>query len=130
MKPGENWQPPFSQILTIAGNGSTRRRQATGDRVAHDANAGLNPEMVAMQKVPDAGMAEMMKGTPMSVSNKAVVPDASQFAKRMQAMGAMMRNDYGCLSSPTPCFRRKRWNCRISGVAVDYSSSTRDSINL
>lgn len=82
---------------------------------AHDANAGFNPEMVAMQKAPGAGMAEMMKGTPMSASNKAVVSDALQFAKRLQAKGAMMRNDYGCSSSPTPCFWRKRWNCRNSG---------------
>ncbi|QSW92862.1 alpha/beta fold hydrolase [Rhizobium lentis] len=61
------------------------------------AQDGFFPEMLPQQAAVGAGMAEMMKDTPMFLSYKAVAPDDSEFPKLLDAMGALMRepNDYG-----------------------------------
>ncbi|MBX5088642.1 alpha/beta fold hydrolase [Rhizobium lentis] len=61
------------------------------------AQDGFFPEMLPQQAAVGAGMAEMMKDTPMFLSYKAVAPDVSEFPKLLDAMGALMRepNDYG-----------------------------------
>lgn len=52
------------------------------------------PEMLPMQAAVGAGMAEMMKETPMYQSYAAVAPDVSEFPKLLDAMGTWMRNPY------------------------------------
>ncbi|TLW97570.1 alpha/beta fold hydrolase [Rhizobium sp. MHM7A] len=61
------------------------------------AQNGFFPEMLPQQAAVGAGMAEMMKDTPMFLSYKAVAPDVSEFPKLLDAMGALMRepNEYG-----------------------------------
>ena len=58
------------------------------------AQDGFFPEMLPMQASVGAGMAEMMKGTPMYQSYAAVAPDVSEFPKLLDAMGALMRQPY------------------------------------
>src|SRR5690606_7253152 len=58
------------------------------------ARAGFFPEMLPQQASVGAGMAEMMKDTPMYQSYAAVAPDVSEFPKLLDAMGAMMRQPY------------------------------------
>ncbi|MBX4904035.1 alpha/beta fold hydrolase [Rhizobium bangladeshense] len=61
------------------------------------AQNGFFPEMLPQQAAVGAGMAEIMKDTPMFLSYKAVAPDVSKFPKLLDAMGALMRepNEYG-----------------------------------
>ncbi|MBY3598066.1 alpha/beta fold hydrolase [Rhizobium bangladeshense] len=61
------------------------------------AQNGFFPEMLPQQAAVGAGMAEIMKDTPMFLSYKAVAPDVSEFPKLLDAMGALMRepNEYG-----------------------------------
>jgi pimeloyl-ACP methyl ester carboxylesterase len=47
--------------------------------------------MLPQQAAVGAGMADMMKDTPMFLSYKAVAPDVSEFPKLLDAMGALMR---------------------------------------
>lgn len=58
------------------------------------AQDGFFPEMLPMQAAVGAGMAEMMKETPMYQSYAAVAPDVSEFPKLLDAMGALMRQPY------------------------------------
>ncbi|TCN30419.1 alpha/beta fold hydrolase [Sinorhizobium americanum] len=58
------------------------------------AKDGFYPEMIAAQAQVGAGMAAMMKDTPMYKSYVAVAPDASEFPKLLDAMGDLMRRDY------------------------------------
>jgi pimeloyl-ACP methyl ester carboxylesterase len=58
------------------------------------AQDGFFPEMLPMQASVGAGMAEMMKDTPMYQSYAAVAPDVSEFPKLLDAMGALMRQPY------------------------------------
>ncbi|MBX5161637.1 alpha/beta fold hydrolase [Rhizobium sp. NZLR1] len=55
------------------------------------AQDGFFPEMLPQQAAVGAGMAEMMKDSPMFLSYKAVAPDVSEFPKLLDAMGALMR---------------------------------------
>jgi pimeloyl-ACP methyl ester carboxylesterase len=55
---------------------------------------GFYPEMLPMQAQVGAGMAEMMKETPMYQSYAAIAPDVSEFPKLLDAMGAFMRRPY------------------------------------
>jgi pimeloyl-ACP methyl ester carboxylesterase len=52
------------------------------------------PEMLPMQAAVGAGMAEMMKETPMYQSYAAVAPDVSEFPRLLDAMGALMRQPF------------------------------------
>ena len=58
------------------------------------ARKGFFPEMIPQQESVGAGMAEMMKDTPMFISYKAVAPDVSEFPRLLDAMGDLMRRDY------------------------------------
>ena len=58
------------------------------------AQDGFFAEMLPQQAAVGAGMAEMMKGTPMYQSYAAVAPDVSEFPKLLDAMGAFMRQPY------------------------------------
>lgn len=58
------------------------------------ARKGFFPEMIPQQEAVGAGMAEMMKETPMFISYKAVAPDVSEFPRLLDAMGELMRRDY------------------------------------
>lgn len=58
------------------------------------ARDGFFPEMLPQQASVGAGMAEMMKGTPMYISYAAVAPDISEFPRLLDAMGALMRKPY------------------------------------
>jgi pimeloyl-ACP methyl ester carboxylesterase len=58
------------------------------------AQHGYHPEMLPMQAQVGAGMAEMMKNTPMYQSYAAVAPDVSEFPKLLDNMGSLMRKPY------------------------------------
>ncbi|WP_295813444.1 alpha/beta fold hydrolase [uncultured Nitratireductor sp.] len=58
------------------------------------AQEGFYPEMLPMQAQVGAGMAEMMKSTPMYQSYAAVAPDPSLFPELLDRMGAYMRKPY------------------------------------
>ncbi|WP_292896236.1 alpha/beta fold hydrolase [Nitratireductor sp.] len=58
------------------------------------AQDGFYPEMLPMQAQVGAGMAEMMKDTPMYQSYAAVAPDPSLFPNLLDRMGAFMRKPY------------------------------------
>ena len=58
------------------------------------AQDGFHPEMLPMQAQIGAGMAEMMKNTPMYQSYAKVAPDVSEFPKLLDNMGALMRKPY------------------------------------
>ncbi|MBW8728755.1 MAG: alpha/beta fold hydrolase [Inquilinus limosus] len=58
------------------------------------AQDGFYPEMLPQQAAVGAGMAEMMKGTPMYTSYVAVAPKPDDFPRLLDAMGAMMRKPY------------------------------------
>lgn len=58
------------------------------------AQDGFYPEMLPMQAQVGAGMAEMMKDTPMYQSYAAVAPDPSRFPELLDRMGAFMRKPY------------------------------------
>ena len=58
------------------------------------AQDGFYPEMLPMQAQVGAGMAEMMKETPMYKSYVAVAPNPSDFPKLLDHMGALMRTPY------------------------------------
>ena len=55
---------------------------------------GFYPEMLPMQAQVGAGMAEMMKDTPMYKSYVAVAPNPADFPKLLDRMGAWMRTPY------------------------------------
>lgn len=58
------------------------------------AQDGFYPEMLPQQAAVGAGMAEMMKGTPMYTSYVAVAPKPEDFPRLLDAMGALMRKPY------------------------------------
>lgn len=58
------------------------------------AQDGFYPEMLPMQAQVGAGMAEMMKQTPMYQSYAAVAPKVEDFPKLLDLMGEMMRQPY------------------------------------
>jgi pimeloyl-ACP methyl ester carboxylesterase len=58
------------------------------------AQDGFHPEMLPMQAQVGAGMAEMMKETPMYQSYAAIAPDVAEFPKLLDAMGAYMRRPF------------------------------------
>ena len=58
------------------------------------AQDGFYPEMLPQQAAVGAGMAEMMKGTPMYQAYAAIAPDVSEFPKLLDAMGAWIRTPY------------------------------------
>jgi len=58
------------------------------------AQDGFFAEMLPQQASVGAGMAEMMKETPMYQSYAAVAPDVSEFPSLLDAMGAFMRKPY------------------------------------
>lgn len=58
------------------------------------ANDGYYPEMIPQQAAVGAGLADMMKDTPMYQSYAALAPDKSEFPKLLDAMGALMRKPY------------------------------------
>ncbi|WP_448949796.1 alpha/beta fold hydrolase [Labrys neptuniae] len=58
------------------------------------AQDGFYPEMLPMQAQVGAGMAEMMKGTPMYQSYVKIAPDPSEFPRLLDAMGTLMRQPY------------------------------------
>lgn len=55
---------------------------------------GFYPEMLPQQAAVGAGMAEMMKNTPMYTSYVAVAPKPEDFPRLLDAMGALMRKPY------------------------------------
>lgn len=58
------------------------------------AQSGFYPEMLPMQAQLGAGMAAMMKDTPMYKSYAAVAPNPAEFPKLLDQMGALMRTPY------------------------------------
>jgi pimeloyl-ACP methyl ester carboxylesterase len=58
------------------------------------AQNGFHPEMLPMQAQVGAGMAEMMKDTPMYRSYRAVAPNVDDFPKLLDRMGELMRTPY------------------------------------
>ena len=58
------------------------------------AQKGFYPEMLPMQAQVGAGMAEMMKDTPMYKSYQAVAPNVADFPKLLDRMGELMRTPY------------------------------------
>jgi pimeloyl-ACP methyl ester carboxylesterase len=58
------------------------------------AQDGFYPEMLPMQAQVGAGMAEMMKGTPMYQSYAAIAPHPEDFPRLLDRMGEMMRTTY------------------------------------
>lgn len=58
------------------------------------AQSGFYPEMLPMQAQVGAGMAEMMKDTPMYKSYQAVAPNAADFPKLLDRMGELMRTPF------------------------------------
>ena len=58
------------------------------------AQDGYHPELLPMQAQVGAGMAEMMKDTPMYTSYVAVAPHPEDFPRLLDAMGAWMRKPY------------------------------------
>jgi pimeloyl-ACP methyl ester carboxylesterase len=58
------------------------------------ATDGFYAEMLPMQAAVGAGMAEMMKATPMYQSYVAVAPNPGDFPRLLDAMGAMMRQPF------------------------------------
>lgn len=58
------------------------------------ATEGFHPEMLPMQAQIGAGMADLMKGTPMYQSYVAVAPDPREFPRLLDRMGDFMRQSY------------------------------------
>lgn len=58
------------------------------------AQDGFYPEMLPQQVAVGAGMAEMMKNTPMYTSYVAVAPKPEDFPRLLDAMGALMKKPY------------------------------------
>lgn len=58
------------------------------------ARDGFFAEMLPQQAAVGAGLAEMMKATPMYASYAAVAPDVGEFPALLDAMGALMRQPY------------------------------------
>lgn len=58
------------------------------------AQEGFYPEMLPMQAQVGAGMAEMMKDTPMYQSYVGVAPDPEEFPELLDGMGELMRQPY------------------------------------
>ncbi|MEF3135895.1 alpha/beta fold hydrolase [Rhizobium sp. 268] len=76
--------------LNMAANAPDRVRRLVILSAPYAQN-GFFPEMLPQQAALGAGMAEMMKDTPMFLTYKAVAPDVSEFPKLLDAMGALMR---------------------------------------
>ena len=58
------------------------------------ARDGFYPELLEAQSHVGAGMAEMMKATPMYQSYAAVAPDVAEFPKLLDAIGGLMTKPY------------------------------------
>jgi pimeloyl-ACP methyl ester carboxylesterase len=58
------------------------------------AQEGYHPEMLPMQAALSAGMADMMKDTPMYKAYAAVAPNPTDFPKLLDRMGEVMRTPY------------------------------------
>ena len=58
------------------------------------AQDGFFPDILAQQAEVGAGMAEMMKQTPMYLSYAAVAPDVEEFPELLDQMGSYMRQPY------------------------------------
>jgi pimeloyl-ACP methyl ester carboxylesterase len=58
------------------------------------ARDGFYPEMLPQQAAVGAGLAEMMKETPMYKTYAAIAPDPSEFPKLLDRMGELMRTPY------------------------------------
>jgi pimeloyl-ACP methyl ester carboxylesterase len=71
--------------------GMVRRLAIASAGFAQD---GFYPEMLPMQAQVGAGMAEMMKDTPMYQSYAAVAPNVDEFPKLLDRMGELMRTPY------------------------------------
>jgi pimeloyl-ACP methyl ester carboxylesterase len=71
--------------------GMVRRLAIASAGFAQD---GFYPEMLPMQAQIGAGMAEMMKDTPMYQSYAAVAPNVDEFPKLLDRMGELMRTPY------------------------------------
>jgi pimeloyl-ACP methyl ester carboxylesterase len=61
---------------------------------------GFYPEMLPMQAQVGAGMAEMMKETPMYKSYIALAPNPGDFPKLLDRMGELMRSPYTGPTTP------------------------------
>jgi pimeloyl-ACP methyl ester carboxylesterase len=71
--------------------GMVRRLAIASAGFAQD---GFYPEMLPMQAQVGAGMAEMMKATPMYQSYAAVAPNVDEFPTLLDRMGELMRTPY------------------------------------
>jgi pimeloyl-ACP methyl ester carboxylesterase len=58
------------------------------------AQDGFHPEMLPMQAQVGAGMADMMKDTPMYKSYAAIAPNPAEFPELLDRMGELMRTPY------------------------------------
>lgn len=77
--------------LAVQHPGKVRRLAMVSAGFAQD---GFFPEMLPMQAAVGAGMAEMMKDTPMYQSYQAIAPKPEDFPRLLDAMGAYMRKPY------------------------------------
>ncbi|KQU75723.1 alpha/beta hydrolase [Aminobacter sp. DSM 101952] len=77
--------------LAVQHPGMVRRLVLVSAGYAQD---GFYPEMLPMQAQVGAGMAEMMKPTPMYQAYAAVAPKVEDFPKLLDRMGEMMRTPY------------------------------------
>ena len=90
--------------LAVQHPGMVRRLALVSAGYARD---GFYPEMLPQQAAVGAGMAEMMKETPMYQSYVAVAPHPEDFPRLLDQMGAHMRRDFDWsddvkkLTSPT-----------------------------
>ncbi|MBO6719654.1 MAG: alpha/beta hydrolase [Rhizobiaceae bacterium] len=77
--------------LAASHPGKVRRVAIVSSNFARE---GFFPEMLPQQAMVGAGMAEMMKGTPMYEAYAAVAPDPSEFPRLLDNMGAFMASPY------------------------------------
>jgi pimeloyl-ACP methyl ester carboxylesterase len=77
--------------LAVQHPGNLRRVVIASAPFARD---GFYPEMLPQQEQVGAGMADMMKDTPMYRSYVALAPDPTEFPELLDAMGAYMRRPY------------------------------------
>lgn len=77
--------------LAVQHPGTVRRLVLVSAPFSQD---GFYPEMLPQQAQVGAGMAEIMKDTPMYQSYKAVAPHPEEFPKLLDRMGELMRKPY------------------------------------
>jgi pimeloyl-ACP methyl ester carboxylesterase len=77
--------------LAVQHPNKVRRLALVSAGIAQD---GFYPEMLPMQSQIGAGMADMMKDTPMYKSYVAVAPNPAEFPKLLDRMGELMRTPY------------------------------------